>query len=110
MPQADALALLTQWQHCWTAAWQKPVPAARKTACAWLQAACKPEKPVNADAGHEAAAKQWEGDGFVTGEYGTSAYLQLSFDTYDDVETQLPLWADALYGALQKACSFESAS
>jgi len=110
LSQADALALLTQWQHSWTDAWQKPAPAARKTACAWLHAARKAGKDENADAGHEDAAKQWEGDHYVTSEYSTSAYLQLSFNTYDDVEEQLPLWADALYGALQKACSFEAAS
>ena len=115
LAQADALALLHQWHQRWLEAWQRPAPAARKSACAWLQAARKVGKDENADAGDadagdEAAVKQWDGDHYVTSEYSTSAYLQLSFDTYDDVETQLPLWADALYGALQKACSLEAAS
>jgi exodeoxyribonuclease V gamma subunit len=110
LPQADALVLLQQWHQCWLEAWQTPAPAARKTACAWLNAARKAGKDENPDAGHEAASKQWEGDHYVTSEYSHSAYLQLSFNTYDDVEEQLPLWADALYGALQKACSIESAS
>ena len=109
LAQADALALLHQWHQRWLEAWQRPAPAARKSACAWLHAARK-GKDENADAGDEDAAKQWDGDHYVTSEYSTSAYLQLSFDTYDDVETQLPLWADALYGALQQACSIESAS
>lgn len=104
LPQAEAMALLSQWTDCWQAAWQAPAPAARKTACAWLQAARKPGKVDDADAGDEAAVEQWDGGFIVTSEYSTSPYLQLSFHSYDDVDAELPQWADALYGALHQAC------
>jgi exonuclease V gamma subunit len=90
------LALLSQWHTCWHEAWQRPLPAARKTACAWLQAARNKGNEDDANAGYDAAVEQWDGGYVVTGEYSTSPYLQLSFHVYDEVAEHLPHWADLL--------------
>ena len=100
----SAQTLLKQWRQCWHDAWQAPAPVARKSACAWLQGARHSGKEDDEDAGYDKASEAWEG-GYFEGEYSTSAYLKLSFNSYDDVAQQLPQWADALYGALIEACA-----
>ena len=40
-------------------------------------------------------------DGFLgAGERTSSPYLARAFDSYQDLEQELPQWAEALYGAL----------
>jgi exodeoxyribonuclease V gamma subunit len=108
LPADEAQALLERWQQCWYDAWQAPAPAARRTACEWLKAARKNGPDDDEDAGYDKASEAWEGGFKFRGEYTTSAYLKLSFNTYDDVAQQLPHWADALYGALFAACLSEA--
>jgi len=100
---AAATAALGQLAQAHTQAWAQPLPIACKTAWAWLLAerqnqalvaAGKPAKdPV------EVAREAFEG-GQWGGELAESAYLQRAFASYDDLATDLPHWAQLLYGGL----------
>jgi len=49
---------------------------------------------------HEVAQAAFE-DGFLgAGEMASSPYLARAFESYQDLEQELPQWAEALYGAL----------
>jgi exodeoxyribonuclease V gamma subunit len=83
-------------------AWAAPLPVACKTAFVYLQtmalnAQLPPDKPLKDP--HEAARAAFEGGQF-DGEWQQSAYLQRAFASYDEVMTDLPHWAQALYGDL----------
>lgn len=105
LPQEAAQTQLHKWQQLWQQAWQTAAPAGRRTACAWLQAARrKPDAADDEDAGHAKAEETWDGTARFTGEFAQSPYLRLSFSDYDDIADDLPYWADALYGTLQRAC------
>ncbi|OQW89547.1 MAG: exodeoxyribonuclease V subunit gamma [Rhodoferax ferrireducens] len=103
MSAAAAMAALGQLAQAHTQAWAQPLPVACKTAWAWLLAerqnqalvaAGKPAKdPV------EVAREAFEG-GQWGGELAESAYLQRAFASYDDLATDLPHWAQLLYGGL----------
>ena len=110
---AQARAQLSQWLQAYRQAWQAPLPVALRTGLAYLEclqgAALSPDAAAGDDAEEdesmtEAALRQarqeFEG-GFATeGEQARSAYLQRSFESFDDLAAALPHWATALYGGL----------
>ena len=86
------------------AAWEKPLPVACKTAWAYLQAktqadrlaASNPDKVSNDP--NDAARAAFEGSFQRDGERKESAYLALAFETYDEIELEMPALAELLYG------------
>ena len=112
LPQAQALEQLQTLVQAYRQAWQRPLPVACKTAWAYWQtqsrqtafpqADGKSDKPGKADKAkdpHEEAQKVFEG-GPYGGEIQESAYLARAFDSYQDLEAELPHWAQLLYGPL----------
>jgi exodeoxyribonuclease V gamma subunit len=98
-----ALAALGRLAQAYTSAWAAPLPVACQTAWAYLQA--EKQNLLLAQAGkpakdpHEAAEDTFEG-GQHGGERAQSAYLQRAFESYADLATELPHWAQAIYGDL----------
>jgi exodeoxyribonuclease V gamma subunit len=106
--QQQAFDTLQQLVQVYRAAWQRPLPVACKTAWAWLQAAAKaerlteqqPDKLEKIKDPHEVAQAVFEGGYKSSSEWGDSPYLARAFDSYQDIEEELPQWAQALYGAM----------
>ena len=102
LPAARAIAILETLVQVYRQAWQRPLPVACKTAWAYLQAEADTEKTKDP---HEAAQTAFEG-GFMGGsDLGDSAYLARAFQSYEDLEAELPQWAHALYGGLQEVAA-----
>jgi exodeoxyribonuclease V gamma subunit len=109
-PLAPALArdILQELVRVYRAAWQRPLPVACKTGWAYLQAAAKatrvaaehPDKPDKMKDPHEVAQAVFEGGYRSSSEWSDSPYLARAFDSYQDLEAELPQWAQALYGAM----------
>jgi exodeoxyribonuclease V gamma subunit len=107
LPQAQALHMLQGLVTAYLAAWERPLPVACKSAWAYLQAQAqaarlaetKPDK-VPKDP-HEAAQAVFEGARHG-GERNESAYLARAFESYDDIEAELPDWAERLYGDMAR--------
>lgn len=101
-----ALAILQRWVNVYVAAWGRPLPVACKTAWAYVQAqaqadrlaADQPDKEAKDP--HGAARTIFEGGFNQQGERTASAYLTRAFESYDDIELELPGWAELLYGDL----------
>jgi exodeoxyribonuclease V gamma subunit len=102
----QATAILNRLLRTYVQAWAQPLPVACKTAWTYLvterrnsaqEAAYKPGKDP-----HEEAQKTFDGGQFG-GELAESAYLQRSFESYDDLSGQMPRWAEELYGDLLAA-------
>jgi exodeoxyribonuclease V gamma subunit len=115
MSQGDALAILQELVDAYWEAWKRPLPVACKTAWAYLQAQAKAErvaleKPDKLDKvkdPHEVAQAIFEG-GFKQGsELTSSAYLARAFDSYQDIEEELPQWAQTLYSAMVSHASLQ---
>jgi exodeoxyribonuclease V gamma subunit len=108
MPQHDALEILQGLVAVYGQAWKRPLPVACKTAWAYLRAQAKAErvareKPDKLDKlkdPHEVAQGIFEGGFKRDSELTSSAYLARAFDSYQDIEDELPQWAQALYGAM----------
>ncbi|RFO95127.1 exodeoxyribonuclease V subunit gamma [Rhodoferax lacus] len=104
----EAIGILATLVDAYQQAWLRPLPVACKTAWAYLQAEAKnarlareqPEKPEKQKDPHEAA--QGVFDDVIKGacERSKSPYLSRAFESYQDLEDELPHWAQALYGAL----------
>jgi exodeoxyribonuclease V gamma subunit len=78
--------------------WQAPLPVARKTACAWLNAQrTQDPHPL------VAARSKFEGAHMQSGEYPESTSLQRVFNSFDDLAPHLPDWAERLYGPMVDA-------
>jgi exodeoxyribonuclease V gamma subunit len=112
LPQAEALVQLQTLVQAYRQAWLRPLPVACKTGWAYWQihsrqmqsrpADGKPGKAGKSDKPkdpHEEAQEVFEG-GQYGGEYGESPYLARAFDGYQDLEAELPHWAELLYGPL----------
>jgi exodeoxyribonuclease V gamma subunit len=107
LPQAEALRVLQTLVSVYLAAWGRPLPVACKTAWAFLQtqahaarlAVEQPDKEPKDP--HEAAQTVFEGTRHG-GEHEESAYLARAFESYDDIEAELPFWAECLYGDLAR--------
>jgi exodeoxyribonuclease V gamma subunit len=103
LTQENASEILGRLVNAYLAAWTRPLPVACKTAWAFLQAQAqadrlaieKPDKEPRDP--HEAAQAAFDG-GHYAGERTESAYLARAFESYDDIELELPGWADLLYG------------
>jgi exodeoxyribonuclease V gamma subunit len=107
LAQDNAMAILQRLVTVYLAAWQRPLPVACKTAWAYLQTQAKAEYLAQTQPDkyppdpHEVARATFEG-GRWTGERNESAYLARAFVSYDDIESELPEWAQALYGDMAR--------
>jgi exodeoxyribonuclease V gamma subunit len=108
LPRDEALAILQRLVTVYQAAWQRPLPVACKTAWAYLQAQAQaarlaldqPDKEPKEP--HDAALIAFEGDHQHPGERAESAYLARAFECYDELEIELPEWAQQLYGDMAR--------
>lgn len=101
----EALTILQGLVSAYMQAWARPLPAACKTAWAYLQAKAKAdrleaEQPEKVKDPHEVAQGVFEGGFMHDSELTTSAYLARAFESYQDIESELPHWAHELYGAM----------
>jgi exodeoxyribonuclease V gamma subunit len=93
-----ALVHLQELVDAYQAAWQQPVPAARKTACAYLMAQHNPElNPL------EAAEQAFVGNARQPGEQARSEHLKRAFDGFEAMAPELSAWAQRLYGPMVAA-------
>jgi len=95
LPPSQAMAYLHGLVQVYRQAWQRPLPLAAKTAWAYLQAQAEQQADP-----HDAAQAKFDGGYREAGERATSAYLARAFADYEELEAELPHWADALYGPL----------
>ncbi|MDP3191445.1 exodeoxyribonuclease V subunit gamma [Rhodoferax sp.] len=107
LPQADALRMLQGLVTAYLAAWERPLPVACKSAWAYLQAQAQAARLAATDPDkepkdpHEAAQAVFEG-ARRAGERAESAYLARAFESYDEIEAELPDWAERLYGDMAR--------
>lgn len=107
LPQADALRMLQGLVTAYLAAWERPLPVACKSAWAYQQAQTQAARLAEADPDkepkdpHDAAQAVFEG-AHRAGERAESAYLARAFESYDELEAELPDWAERLYGDLAR--------
>jgi exodeoxyribonuclease V gamma subunit len=107
LPQEEALRVLQKLVTAYLAAWERPLPVACKTAWAYLQAQAQAARLTINDPDkapkdpHEAAQAIFEG-AHNAGERAESAYLARTFESYDELEPELPAWAERLYGDLAR--------
>jgi exonuclease V gamma subunit len=87
----EATAVLSSWIAVWREAWTRPLPVGGTSAVDFLA-------PVSGN--HDAARDAFDGNGRRDGERARSAYLQRSFESYDDIQDELGLWAPRLYAEL----------
>ena len=104
MSQQDALTILQELVDAYWEAWKRPLPVTCKTAWAYLQANAKPDKVKDP---HEVAQAIFEGGFKRDSELTSSAYLARAFDSYQDIEDELPQWAQSLYGAMASHVSLQ---
>jgi len=107
VPQQQALDILQGLLQAYRAAWQRPLPVACKTGWAWLRAEAKEEKSKDP---HEVAQAEFEGGYQRRGEWADSPYLARAFGSYQDIEDELPQWAQALYGDMAAHASVPAAA
>ncbi|MDD0809439.1 exodeoxyribonuclease V subunit gamma [Curvibacter sp. RS43] len=109
LSRAQALACLQRLVVAYRAAWQRPLPVACQTGWAYWQAARRaeaaellgPAKREPRDP-HEAARAAFEGSFQLAGERLQSPYLQRCTQAYEDLQAELPDWAEQLYGDLAR--------
>ncbi|PUE23477.1 exodeoxyribonuclease V subunit gamma [Limnohabitans sp. JirII-29] len=94
----NAKAQLHHLVDAYAQAWQAPLPVARKTACAWLNAQ-RSQDPLPL----QAARSKFEGGHMQSGEFPESTTLQRVFNSFDDLAPHLPDWAERLYGPMVDA-------
>ena len=112
LSQPDALAELQNLVTLYQEAWHKPMPVARKTACAFVmsqQSGLEKESAKLANA-LQAAQQVFDGNRNLTGEYESSATLQRVFDGFADLQDALPDMAERVYGAMVKSARLLSAT
>jgi exodeoxyribonuclease V gamma subunit len=95
---ATALSHLQALVDAYQAAWQQPLPVARKTACAYLMAQQSPELNPS-----EAAEQAFVGNARQPGEQARSEHLKRAFDGFEVIASDLPIWAQRLYGPMVAA-------
>jgi exodeoxyribonuclease V gamma subunit len=107
LPQAEAFRILQGLVTAYLAAWERPLPVACKSAWAYLQAQAQVARLAVTDPDkepkdpHETAQAVFEG-ARRAGERAESAYLARAFESYDEIEAELPGWAECLYGDLAR--------
>lgn len=95
VPPASARALLQELIGVYAEAWKRPLPVACKTAWAFLHAQSAADKDP-----HAAASAIFEGGPMQNAERVDSAYLARAFGAYAELASELPHWAQAVYGAM----------
>jgi len=106
LPQCEALDILRDLVGVYRQAWLRPLQVACKTGWTYLQAVAKnerlaaeqPDKPDKQKDPHEVAQAEFEGGYMSNSEWADSPYLARAFDSYQDLEAELPHWATLLYG------------
>ena len=107
LPQAEAARILQGLVTAYLAAWERPLPVACKSAWAYLQVQAQAARLALTDPDkepkdpHEAAQAVFEGARHA-GERDASAYLARAFESYDEIEAELPAWAECLYGDMAR--------
>ena len=96
---ARALEVLSGLVQVYRAAWAQPLPVACLSAWAHGQALRRGKDEAQA---HELARAAYEGDYQREGEAARSPYLQRCFQTYAELQAELPRWGEALYGELAR--------
>lgn len=99
LPQAKALTLLQDMMALYQEAWHRPLPIARKTACAYL-AAQHFETDITPTAALQVAQQVFEGQRHKAGEFETSSTLQRVFKNFADLQDELPSLAERIYGTM----------
>ena len=119
LAREDALAILQRLVNVYLAAWERPLPVACKTAWAYVQAQAQVERLVEANSQttsdkepkepkdpHEAAQAVFDRGFQRQGERADSAYLTRAFESYEDIELEMPGWAQQLYADMAKHVHF----
>jgi len=107
LPQAEAVRMVQGLVTAYLAAWERPLPVACKSAWAYLQAQAQVARLAVTDPDkepkdpHEVAQAVFEGTRRA-GERAESAYLARAFESYDEIEAELPAWAERLYGDMAR--------
>lgn len=97
----QARAILQDWLAAYRAAWSRPLPVTCQAALAYLQALPAGDEGQEAEDQALAAARTaFEGGFQRPGEWERSAYVQRAFERFDEIEAELPHWAQQLYGRL----------
>jgi exodeoxyribonuclease V gamma subunit len=99
---SDATAELQNLVTLYQEAWQKPLPVARKTACALVMARHTNQSESASDLALQAAQQVFDGNRNLTGEYESSTTLQRVFHRFADLQNELPDMAERIYGAMVK--------
>jgi exodeoxyribonuclease V gamma subunit len=112
LPKSDAMAELQNLVTLYQEAWAKPLPVARKTACAFAMAmrTSHEEDPAKSEAALQAAQQVFDGNRNLTGEYESSATLQRVFKSFTDLQLVLPEMAERVYGTMVKSARLLSAA
>jgi exodeoxyribonuclease V gamma subunit len=114
----QALKILLGLLGAYRAAWQRPLPVACKTAWAYGRAEAKnlrlalsqPDQSDKQKDPHEVAQAVFDGGYFGDGECAESPYLARAFASYQEIEGELPQWAQALYAAMAQQASAAEAT
>jgi len=111
LAQSDALAELQNLATLYQEAWHKPLPVARKTACAFVMAmqANQDKEPSATEIALQAAQQVFDGNRNLTGEYESSTTLQRVFHSFANLQNELPEMAQRLYGDMVKSARLLSA-
>ncbi len=112
LTKSDALVELQNLVTLYQEAWAKPLPVARKTACAFgmTQRTSHEEEPAKSATALQAAQQVFDGNRNLTGEYESSTTLQRVFDSFADLQDALPDMAERVYGTMVKSARLLSAA
>ncbi len=91
-------------------AWLKPLPVARKTACAFLIAKLAEPEQALPQAAMQVAQQVFEGNRNIQGEFESSTALKRVFTNFSDLQHELPALADRIYGAMVSHAKLVSAT
>ena len=107
---SDALAELQNLVTLYQEAWHKPLPVARKTACAFVMTQLTSQDTNARDIALQAAQVVFDGNRNLTGEYESSTTLQRVFHSFADLQNELPDMAERIYGKMVKSAKLLSAA
>ncbi|BDU58891.1 RecBCD enzyme subunit RecC [Limnohabitans sp. MORI2] len=107
---SDALAELQNLVTLYQEAWHKPLPVARKTACAFVMTQLTSQDTNARDLALQAAQVVFDGSRNLTGEYESSTTLQRVFHSFADLQNELPDMAERMYGKMVKSARLLSAA
>jgi exodeoxyribonuclease V gamma subunit len=110
LSQSDALAELQNLVTLYQEAWHKPLPVARKTACAFVMTELTSQDTNAKDVALQAAQVVFDGNRNLTGEYESSTTLQRVFHSFADLQNELPDMAERIYGKMVKSARLLSSA